>query len=128
MTGSTDATLRAVIEERDLLADRVTQLEALLRDPDWMAPPEFRLTQSETRVLDLLLRRRLVTKDGLMAALYGDEIDEQPDIKITDQFICKIRAKLKPFGITIHTRWGVGWYMIPSTQDRVRAMAAGEAA
>ncbi len=34
---------------------------------------------------------------------------EEPGIKIVDVFICKLRRKIKPFGVSINTIWGQGW-------------------
>jgi two-component system cell cycle response regulator CtrA len=46
-----------------------------------------------------------------MTALFGDRIDDPPDIKMVDLWVCKMRQKLKPFGITIDTVWSSGHKM-----------------
>lgn len=69
------------------------------------------LTGSETEVLTALARAfpRIVTKEALMDALYALKPDEEPEIKIIDVFICKLRKKLKPLGVEIDTAWGRGY-------------------
>jgi len=69
----------------------------------------FKLTKIEARLLTILLRRREVTKDTLLAQLYGG-IDV-PEIMIIDVFICKLRKKLLPHEITIKTIWAYGYCM-----------------
>lgn len=80
------------------------------RAPD-MAVKDSRPTTDDATVKRRLLRGDAVTKNGLMDAVYTTGIDDQPEIKIIDVFICKLRKKLKPFGIEIATIWGVGYQM-----------------
>ena len=58
---------------------------------------------------------RVVTRRGLMAAVYQCAADE-PDIKIVDVLICKIRKKMRrmfPGEIDrIRTEWGQGYSWI----------------
>lgn len=72
-------------------------------------PIEWRLTRSEARVLGCLAAREVATKVQLLAALYEQRIDGGPEPKILDVFVCKLRRKLKPFGVEILTRWGTGY-------------------
>jgi two-component system, cell cycle response regulator CtrA len=37
-------------------------------------------------------------------------------------FICKIRAKIEPFGINIETLWGRGYTMPPESKVELRGM------
>lgn len=54
-----------------------------------------------------------------MMAMYSDRVDVEPEIKIVDVFVCKLRKKLKPFGVSIVTVWGHGY----SLEDRHRYAA-----
>lgn len=71
------------------------------------------LTGKEYSILELLALRKgfVLTKEAFLNHLYGG-IDE-PEIKIVDVFICKLRKKLAKAGVTnlIGTVWGRG-YMI----------------
>lgn len=71
------------------------------------------LTRKEYAMLELLARRRgiTVTKQMFLDHLYGGSTDDEPEAKIIDVFICKLRAKL--LAATGHrwidTIWGRGF-------------------
>lgn len=118
------ARLEVVEEENALLRERVAELERVL-GITLDAPLEWGLTGQESRVMGALIARPLVTKDVAMAALYRDFGRDEPEPKIIDVFICKIRKKVRPFGIEIETVWGQG-YRIPA--DQRAALASGAVA
>ncbi|MDF2809344.1 MAG: winged helix family transcriptional regulator [Microvirga sp.] len=114
------ARIEALEAENERLQLRVEQLEGLMgMSIDALVPIEWRLTRSEACVFGVLLRREIATKDAVMAALYRSTAKDEAELKIVDVFICKMRKKLRPFGITIITRWGTGY----SLEDRT-ALAA----
>lgn len=106
--------------ENDTLRARVTQLESVM-GAEFCAPLEWRLTPSETRILGLLYARERVTKDAIMTVLYREWGRDEAEIKIVDVLVCKLRKKLKPFGISIQTRHGVGYGMTQDARDAVRS-------
>jgi two-component system cell cycle response regulator CtrA len=71
------------------------------------------LTGKEYAILELLVLRRgmVLTKEAFLNHLYGG-IDE-PEMKIIDVFICKLRKKLAQAGAgnLIGTVWGRGYMM-----------------
>ncbi len=79
---------------------------------------EVRLTGKEYSILELLVLRRgmVLTKEAFLNHLYGG-LDE-PEVKIIDVFICKLRKKLADAGADsfIGTIWGRG-YMIRSPEE-----------
>lgn len=87
------------------------------------------LTAKEYSVLELLMLRKgmVMTKEGFLNHLYGG-IDE-PEIKIVDVFICKLRKKLAQAGVNdlICTVWGRG-YMIRDSVATDPARASAPAA
>lgn len=93
----------------DTLEERIRQLEEALAPTCVPVRMEWRLTSSEARVFAHLTTRDHATKQSIMLAMYSDRIDVEPEIKIVDVFICKMRRKLKPFGIEIATIWGQGY-------------------
>ena len=119
------ARLQVVEEENAILRERLARLETSF-GLSFVAPVEWRLTGSEQAVVGALLARDHCTKDALMAALYRDFGKDEPEIKIIDVFICKLRKKLKPFGLEITTIWGLGYAMSAAMKARARAMIAGE--
>lgn len=121
------AALRAHIERQDV---RIEELERVMGF-DFLPPLEWGLTPQQGRLFGCLMTRDLVTQDAAMAALYGDRVgaDNEPAPKIIDVFICHIRKKLKPFGLSVETRWGQGYFLTQDTKAAVREiMAPAEAA
>ena len=84
------------------------------------------LTHAERQLLGILIRRRRVTKDQLMTALYCHRPDNEPGAKIIDTYICKIRKKLKPHGIEIKTVWCEGYEIPLGSIERIKAMIAAD--
>lgn len=73
------------------------------------------LTGKEYACLEFLVARRgsTVTKEMFLAHLYGGR--NEPEMKIIDVFICKLRRKLKDAGAphVVETVWGRG-YSVPA--------------
>lgn len=71
------------------------------------------LTGKEYAILELLALRRgfVLTKEAFLNHLYGG-LDE-PEMKIVDVFVCKLRKKLVSVGVTdlIGTVWGRGYIL-----------------
>jgi two-component system cell cycle response regulator CtrA len=110
--------ITAVEAENELLRERVAQLEAML-GLRFDAPVEFDLTPKESKIFGMLMKRELATKETLMQVLYADQVEE-PEMKIVDVFVHKIRKKLERFGIPIETKWGLGWYMTADAKATAR--------
>ena len=73
-----------------------------------------RLTRTEMDVFQVIMDRapRCATKDDILRSVYPIEADE-PDVKIIDVFVCKIRRKIKGFSFGIDTVWGRGFVFNP---------------
>jgi DNA-binding response OmpR family regulator len=107
--------------------DRIDELEAdkdqlrrdlglLQRDGDaGQLQRLYGMTQTEARIVLALRARspRLVSKFGLMDVLYADRPNDEPEPKIIDVFVSKIRKKL-PDPSWIHTIWGQGYALTES--------------
>jgi DNA-binding response OmpR family regulator len=120
-----DARLEALEAVNERLRDEITMLrEAFLSDGVAM-PLEWGLTGKEQRILGALLAREVCTKNQLMAALYDAGIDDEPQMKIIDVFVCKARKKLKPFGVLIDTVWGSGYKLSPQVKALAKAQISG---
>ena len=83
-----------------------------------------KLTYSERMLLGLLMRRHRVTKDQMMTMLYADRPDEEPDSKILDVMICKMRKKLSPHGVEIRTIHGAGYELPSTSREKIKALMA----
>ena len=84
------------------------------------------LTPSEYKVLELLSLRKnsVLTKEMCLNHLYNGL--KEPEVKIIDVFICKLRKKLAQVsdcGNQIETVWG-GGYMLRDTPDLPEKIAA----
>jgi len=84
------------------------------------------LTGKEYAILELLVLRKgmVLTKEAFLNHLYGG-IDE-PEMKIIDVFICKLRKKLAQAGAAnlIGTVWGRG-YMMRDPNSQAALAASG---
>ncbi|MCB8881879.1 response regulator transcription factor [Acidisoma cellulosilytica] len=87
------------------------------------------LTEKEYRILELLFLRSgsIVAKESFLNHLYGG--NDEPDIKIIDVFVCKLRRKLAQAGAAdvITTVWGRGYIVrdaVATTQPALRPPGA----
>ncbi|MFD1328272.1 helix-turn-helix domain-containing protein [Mycoplana ramosa] len=119
----TDPALERLRDEVDMLRERVRQLEAVLVPDGMQIPIEWKLTASEARVFSHIASRDMATKDSILLAMYSDRNDLPPEPKIVDVFVCKIRSKLKPFGVVIETVWGQGYRLLDRSRFCERAAA-----
>ena len=84
------------------------------------------LTVKEYGLLELLMLRKgiTVTKETILSHLYGGM--DEPEIKIVDVFLCKIRKKFRLAGGSldyIETVWGRGYKLLDLPDENV-AIAA----
>lgn len=81
---------------------------------------QIHLTEKEYLILELLAvrRGRVCSKNSIMGHLYGGM--DEPEEKIVDVFVCKLRRKLGRQASMIETVWGRG-YMI---QERIPPLSA----
>jgi two-component system cell cycle response regulator CtrA len=80
------------------------------------------LTVREFAIVEVLALRKnsTVTKEMLMTQLYSSEVDEEPEQKIIDVFVHKIRKKLEAATgeQCIETVWGRGYTMKEPSEVR----------
>jgi two-component system cell cycle response regulator CtrA len=80
------------------------------------------LTGKEFALLQLLMLRKnmVMTKDAILTQLYGGM--DEPELKIIDVFVCKIRKKLAAVGLGdfIGTVWGRGYTVRDQARDSTR--------
>jgi two-component system cell cycle response regulator CtrA len=113
---------RILRNEIESLREELATLRAELCAPDWVAPIELKLTAKESQVLGCLCtQKRVLSKEALLRSMYDSRCaaDEIPELKIVDVFICKIRRKLKPYGISIETSWGNGYYLTDESRSKL---------
>ena len=114
-----DARVEALEAENERLRDELEHLKESL-GMHFVAPIEWGLTSSETKIFGRLLKPGVATKAAMMATLYRDVGCDEAEIKIVDVFVCRLRKKLKPWGLTILTVWGLGYEMPEESRARFR--------
>jgi two-component system cell cycle response regulator CtrA len=112
-------------EENEELRARVAMLEESL-GVGWSMPRALVLSPKEERLLAALFKRGRLTRDGAWTAMYHDSLGEYPEPKIIDVFLCRLRKKLKPFGMEIVTVTGRGFEIPESTRETLKQMIETE--
>jgi hypothetical protein len=69
----------------------------------------FRSHGSEATTFGILLNNRTARTEIFMAALFSTDANDPSEEKILNVWICKMRKKLKPYGVEIKTHWGECW-------------------
>lgn len=111
--------------ELQSLRDRVQELEELLGLAREQADifHRLKLSPQQKALLGLLYRSNLVRRYTAYNALYGARQEcEQPEDRILDVQICKIRTRLMPLGISIETQRAAGWFMTAENKERLSAL------
>jgi two-component system cell cycle response regulator CtrA len=111
--------LRALEDENARLREQAAYLQDALTY-GFLAPLEWGLTPQENRFLGALAARPLATRELIMAALYHHRGADEAAMKVIDVFACKLRKKLKPHDIEIHTVWGQGYRLDAPTRTRLK--------
>ena len=123
-----DAYVVALEKENEALRARLRDMEKEygFTDP---VPLAFDLTANEAKVMSLLLVRDFATRAQMMSAIManrGADADRMPEMKIIDVFVCKIRKKVKPYGIEITSLWGRGYRLSPEMKAKVAVYLAAQ--
>jgi two-component system cell cycle response regulator CtrA len=119
------ARIRALEDEVETLREALRQAEAMLaggRDVVW--PFELGLTPAEGRVFGALSRGLLCTKAAICAAGSRGGVLSSVEYKLADVYICKLRRKVRAYGVEFRTIWGEGWAIEREYLAQVRAWAA----
>jgi two-component system cell cycle response regulator CtrA len=86
------------------------------------------LTGKEYAILELLILRKgmVMTKEAFLNHLYGGM--DEPEVKIIDVFVCKLRKKLHQAGCEelIGTVWGRGYVLRDPAQGTIRTSGPQE--
>lgn len=118
------------MNELEQLRDRVAELERIIGLNE--AIPLGKLLRPSGQwigacepMAGILLSREFVGRETAFIALYGGRPEQdQPDIKIIDIIICRLRQALQPYQITVNTAWGRGYYMTAVNKAALRQLVA----
>ena len=117
------------MDELQRLRDRIEVLETLLG----LDEGDVSLIQQVTglgpvqaKILSVLRKRRGVvwSKQMLFEVLYGDrpECDRPHGPNVIGETVAKVRAKLHPLGMDLHTIYGAGYSMSEETRAKLTAL------
>ena len=124
------ARIHAIVRRSQGHAESVINIEGMIINLDQkvaeIAGTRVPLTGKEYQMLELLALRKgtTITKEMFLNHLYGGM--DEPELKIIDVFICKLRRKLANASggkNYIETIWGRGYVLREGAQER-RAMAS----
>ena len=115
------ARIRAIVRRTRGYSQSVLQVGALTLNVDSHDVSangySVHLTAKEFALLQLMMLRRnmILTKETILSNLYGGM--DEPELKIIDVFVCKIRNKLAKAGMShlIGTVWGRGYTIRDNT-------------
>ncbi|MBY0271398.1 MAG: response regulator transcription factor [Burkholderiales bacterium] len=110
-----EARVRAVIRRGQAMTETQIVYGPLMIDIAarrvWLANEPLRLTAREWTVLEFLVLRagKMVSKDQIASAVSGWETDVSPNV--VEVYISRLRSKLEPAGVKIHSIRGFGYYL-----------------
>ena len=111
----------------DELREENRQLREALKPETFVVYPALNLSRSEAMLLAMLRDARTVlSKERMRIRLDAAWRRDRPGtVKGIDVHICRLRKKLRPFGVEIDSVWGVGLSMTAESKTRLLALARG---
>jgi hypothetical protein len=115
------------LEQR--LQDRVEELEGLLgvgNDEVSKLLAVLDATPQQCEIVGFMLKRAVATRQALFTVLFGARPDcDQPEIKIIDVQVVKVRDALEKVGLRLITEWGAGgWRLCSADKAKLRTLMA----
>lgn len=119
--------IEALEAENERLRDENDVLKSALgsRIEPWLG---LGLTQQEARLFGALVKRGRATNEQLLTAVSLTTADDMPQMKLVDVLVCKVRKKIRPFGIQIATIWGAGYELPEASRERAKDLCKEVAA
>ena len=114
------ARIAALEAENQALRDRLDFYELTVFGDILQFPATWNLTRAENRIMGVLLSLNIAHRDAIMTAVYGDSPDLEPDAKIVDVMVCKLRAKVRRHGVEIRTVRGLGFAIEQPRRSEIR--------
>jgi len=112
--------------ENEELREKVAYLSAALAPPMTL-PIGLHLSPALEKVLRTIAGRDYATADMIHAALDWDK-PEPNGGRVAQVHVSRLRKRLKPFGIDIKSRYGLGYFIEPEAKNALKRMErrAGE--
>jgi Fe2+ or Zn2+ uptake regulation protein len=110
-------------DQLDKAQARIFQLEQLLHEQRGCLNEDIRLTPTQRKVVEILLRTNgICTKEDLYDTLYVSKQGRKPDPKILREFLRLIRRQLRPRGIEISFVFGKGYIISDEHKHKLNSM------
>jgi two-component system, OmpR family, response regulator len=110
-----EARIRAIVRRGQASEGTKLVYGTLAMDPDakraWLAEQPLKLTVREWHVLEFLVMRagKIVSKEQIISAISRWDADVSPNA--LEVHISRLRSKLEPAGLRIHSIRGFGYYL-----------------
>jgi len=119
------------MSETEQLRNRLEELQGLLgvgNDDVSRLLTVLDATPQQCEMVGFMLRRAVATRTALHTVLFGARPEcDQPEMKLIDVQMVKVRAALKRLGIDVRTEWGSGgWAIASADKMKLRRLMAGE--
>ncbi|WP_426526849.1 hypothetical protein [Bradyrhizobium sp. McL0615] len=105
------------MSEAEQLRDRVEELQALLgvgNDDVSRLLAVLDATPQQCEMIGFMLRRSVATRTAMHTVLFGARPEcDQPEMKLIDVQMVKVRKALEKVGVEVRTEWGSGGWAIP---------------
>lgn len=116
------AHLRQELDEKDC---KIRYLEELMLQPDVELRNHWHLTETEDKILRILLSGGIKSRTTFMTLVYDFR---EPGDRVLDVFIAHLRQKLAPDGIEIRTIWGRGYRIDDVDIARIKQLCVEQVA
>jgi hypothetical protein len=109
---------------RPSFRERIADVEQLLAIDD-PKPLIIKVSRTERILMELLLKRNMLTREVAWGVLYGHRPDaNQPQYRVISTIIHHLRNRLSPHGVEITTEHGTGWYLKDKDREKLEHLLA----
>jgi len=111
--------------ENEELRQKLDRARAALKVEEINFPSQWRIERQHADILRLLLSKDLVPYERMLIYILRGSTDRKNTVQVQ---VCRLRRKLRQFGVSITTNWRVGYYMTPRDKELLRQRIASDSA
>jgi hypothetical protein len=109
---------------RPTFRERIADVEQLLAIDD-PKPLVVKVSRTERIIMELLLKRSMLTREVAWGVLYGHRADaDQPQYRVIPTVVHHLRHRLAAHGVEITTEYGTGWYLKDKDREKLKQLLA----
>jgi DNA-binding response OmpR family regulator len=110
--------------DKPTFRERIADVERLLAIDD-PKPLIIKVSRTERILMELLLKRNMLTREVAWGILYGHRPDaDQPQYRVISSTIHHLRNRLSRHGVKITTEFGTGWYLTDEDRKKLEQLLA----